>query len=237
MLALLTVAEDARSQAATATIRGSVVNIRGFRPIPQAEVWLEDTPLRTLTDLEGAYTIAGVPPGEYVLIVRRIGFELVATVTQRIVADSTHTIDLALEPAPVRLAELGVTADKADKRSVTAASTVLTAAELRGGGDVLTAIQGRVPGIRVSGAQDNVRVAVRGARAEPIFVINGTVARPPLRFYFQASDVACVEVRRGRHAALEYKPSGSDDTYSGVILIWTKDRDRRMTGGCDGKGG
>lgn len=55
------------------TIRGRVADATGT-PIPQATIALDATAFRAVSNERGAYVIAGVPEGSYVVRVRRIGF-------------------------------------------------------------------------------------------------------------------------------------------------------------------
>ncbi len=218
-------------EAGTGSVRGVVLNLDGLVPIPHAEVSVEDTRFRTLTGDDGTYTLERIPVGEYRLQVRRIGFELILTNSLAVLRDSIRVIDLALRasPVPLEAVEIEAAPPTAPHRP---SATVLTSKDLPPQGDILTALQGRIPGLRMSGRYDNMRVRLRGGTAEPMFVIDGVIVRPPLRFYIGATEVECVEVRRGRQAALEFRSSNQIDTYNGVILIWTKQSTRRMTGAC-----
>lgn len=218
-------------EAGTGSVRGVVLTLDGLVPVARAEVSLEDTRFRTLTGDDGTYTLERIPVGMYRLQVRRIGFERVLTNRLEVLPGSMRVIDLALRASPIPLEGVEVKA----ARPVTPhrpSATVLTSKDLPPQGDILSALQGRIPGLRISGRHDNMRVRLRGGLAEPMFVIDGVIIRPPLRFYIGATEVRCVEVRRGRQAALEFRSSNEIDTYNGVILIWTKLSDRRMTGEC-----
>ena len=60
------------------------------------------------------------------------------------------------------------------------------------------------------------------------------VVRPPLVFYIDVAEVECVEVRKGFMAAQEFNPSLATQTYSGVILIWTRGSLGNKPQGCTG---
>ncbi len=140
-------------------------------------------------------------------------------------------MEFALEQAVISLEEVQIIAAERISPDATRSASVLRSEDLPEQGDILTALQGRIPGLRVGGRRGDMRVRLRGGIAEPIFVINGVVARPPLQFYIGASEVECIEVRRGKQAVLEFRSSSQVDVYNGVILIWTKDSSRPMTGG------
>lgn len=223
---------EVAGQSALGAIEGLVLDMQGLVPIAQAVVVLNGGLYQTLTNAGGEYVLDGVRPGEYEIRVRRIGYEEVVTERVTIEAATRHRMDFALEQAVISLEEIEITADRRTTPDATRSASVLRSEDLPDQGDILSALQGRIPGLRVSGRHDDMRVRLRGGVAEPMFVINGVVARPPLRFYIGASEVECIEVRRGRQAVLEFRSSAGTDVYNGVILIWTKESSRQMTGAC-----
>ena len=223
---------EVAGQSELGAIEGVVLDIQGLVPIAQAVVVLNDGLYQTLTSAGGEYVLDGVRPGVYEISVRRIGYKEVVAERVAIEAATRHRMDFALEQAPISLEEIQVRASGRTAADATRSASVLRSEDLPEQGDILSALQGRIPGLRVSGRHDDTRVRLRGGIAEPMFVINGVVARPPLQFYIGASEVECIEVRRGRTAVLEFRGSSQIDVYNGVILIWTKDSSRPMMGAC-----
>ena len=125
--------------------------------------------------------------------------------------------DSATSPAPPRTGE----GDPPPRRAAIGAQ-ILTPKDLPGRGNILSALQGVVPGLQASGRREDAGVRARQSHASMLFVVDGTVITPPLTFYIDTQDVECVEVRRGYRASQEFRPSINGQTYSGVILIWTK---------------
>lgn len=225
---------EVAGQSELGAIEGLVLDMEGLVPIAQAVVVLNAGLYQTLTNAGGEYVLDGVRPGEYQIRVRRIGYEEVLAERVTIEAATRHRMDFALEQAVISLEEVQIMAAERIRPDATRSGSVLRSEDLPEQGDILSALQGRIPGLRVSGRHDNMRVRLRGGIAEPMFVINGVVSRPPLQFYIGASEVECIEVRRGRQAVLEFRSSALTDVYNGVILIWTKDSSRPMTGACSG---
>ncbi len=223
---------EVAGQSELGAIEGLVLDIQGLVPIAQAVVVLNDGLYQTLTNAGGEYALDSVRPGEYEIRVRRIGYQQVMAEGVTIEAGARHQMDFALEHAAISLEEIQVNAAGRTRPNATRSASVLRSKDLPDQGDILNVLQGRIPGLRVSGRFDYARVRLRGGDAEPMFVIDGVVMRPPLRFYIGASEVECIEVRRGKQAALEFRSSSQIDVYNGVILIWTKDSRRPMTGGC-----
>ena len=223
---------EVSGQSELGAIEGLVLDIQGLVPIARAVVVLHGGLYQTLTNAGGEYVLDGVRPGEYQIRVRRIGYDEVVAERVIIEAATRQRMDFALERAAISLEAIEVTAAERTAPDATRSASVLRSEDLPDQGDVLNALQGRIPGLRVSGSNDDMRVRLRGGAAEPMFVINGVVARPPLRFYIGASEVECIEVRRGQQSVMEFRSAARTDVYNGVILIWTKDSGRRMTGAC-----
>ncbi len=221
-----------QSEAGAGAIEGRVLDIQGLTPIAQAVVGLNDGLYQTFTNAGGEYVIDNVRPGKYKIRVRRIGYQAVIAQIITIEAGARKQMDFALEQAAVNLEEIEVNAPARSRPDVTRSASVLRSKDLPEQGEIINALQGRIPGLRVSGRFDYTRVRLRGGDAEPMFVIDGVVMRPPLRFYIGASEVECIEVRRGKQATLEFRSSSQIDVYNGVILIWTKDSSRPMMGAC-----
>jgi len=99
-------------QAGTAEIAGRVYAAVTGAPVPGAQITVEGTALRAVTDSAGHYRLAGVPAGMQTLVVRRIGFALVR-VTLTVPAGGAVTRDVALAESALRLPEITVTAEPA----------------------------------------------------------------------------------------------------------------------------
>lgn len=59
-------------------IRGQVLNASGNAPVSKASVYINNSTIGTASAEDGSYTLAGVNPGVYEIIVSHVGFEVVA---------------------------------------------------------------------------------------------------------------------------------------------------------------
>lgn len=118
IVAMLLATSVARAQttAASEVIPGAVVDARTSAPVPSAAVelfaaWNDDTTrvAHALTSDGGAFALRGIPPGRYVLRVRRIGYRTTTAVVD--VAAARDTLEVALEPVPLLLGGTTVTAN------------------------------------------------------------------------------------------------------------------------------
>ena len=71
-------------------ITGKVTNTDGKTPIPQANVFLSNTMSGATTSAEGNFTLSGLKPGEYTLVVSIVGYE-------------DYSKSILVGPEPIRL--------------------------------------------------------------------------------------------------------------------------------------
>ena len=62
---------------AQVTIKGQVLNASGNAPVSKASVYINNSTIGTASAEDGTYTLAGVNPGVYEIIVSHVGFEVV----------------------------------------------------------------------------------------------------------------------------------------------------------------
>lgn len=85
---------------AQGTLRGAVTDSLGGSTLPGANVFVTGTALGAATDINGAYRIARVPPGDYAVRVSYVGYET-KTVPVTVADGETVTLDVALAPSTV----------------------------------------------------------------------------------------------------------------------------------------
>ena len=95
----------------TGRVIGRVVEAEQGAPVAGAQVEVVGGPIRTVSALDGRYTLTGVPAGPVSIRVRMIGFGP-KTVTGVVVpADGTASQDIALVAEAVQLEEIAVSAE------------------------------------------------------------------------------------------------------------------------------
>ncbi len=134
VLALISAAgmvSGAYAQTGTAGLRGHVYGAQG-EPVNDVQVMLRDPASGffrgALTNTDGFYNIAAVPPGTYGVRVQRIGFSPQDR-TVRLQVGANATVDFTLGTATVQLAKVAVTTTTAptlDIRSTEVATNVTT---------------------------------------------------------------------------------------------------------------
>jgi len=207
----------------TGRISGRILDAITGDPVPDVIVTVVGTDMAVGSDDDGRFTIDSIMPGLVRIAAQILGYVPITTDYYTVLPDSTLPVDFKLAPLAYEMEGVEVTGRSPERewRRVQGAM-VLTKEDIPQRGDILTAIHGMVPSVRVRGRRDDTRLVVRGAAADVLYVVDGQVMRPPLQFYISAAEVECVEIRRGYRAVIEYKPSIVGETYAGVVLIWTR---------------
>jgi len=146
----------------TGSIAGKVVDAEG-RPVASATVLIVASELMATTDGDGMFLLSNVPSGVHSLEVTGEGFSSVAVESLTVAAGQTVEVSFQLNPLPVALDEIQVTASVSLLREQPAAAVALDRKEISElphfGDDLYRAIS-VLPG--TSGGDFSARFAVRG---------------------------------------------------------------------------
>lgn len=207
-----------QSQGITGTIRDG-----NNEPIIGANVMVKGTTIGTITDLDGKYTLQGVPGGS-VLVFSYIGYE-----TQEINIGNRTSIDVVLREDMELLDEVVVVGYGTMRKSdVTGSISVAKGEDMVKGQNfsALDNLRGKAAGVNVfsnssqPGAYNN-RVVIRGmatinASSNPLYVVDGVVMED--FGLLNPNDIESIEVLKDASAAAIYGARGAN----GVILVTTK---------------
>ncbi len=250
LMALLTIAvlvavmaKPVLSQQLTGDVRGIVKDRSTGEPLIGANVLLEGTNRGAATNSEGAYLVTGIPPGEYRMVVRFVGYTT-ARQTIRVAAGQTLTQNFDLAEDVLRIDEVVVTGLSGEIPRSQLGNSIAKVA----GSDiakvpvtsVMDALAGKVAGMRVSKNSGTpgagTYITLRGRRtvtgsSQPLYVVDGVpidnsyvywgsgnVQTPNRASDINPNDIESIEVLKGASAAAIYGARASN----GVILITTK---------------
>jgi iron complex outermembrane receptor protein len=176
LIALLAAATSA-ARAQDAQLRGRVTEAGTSAPLPEAEVLVTSRGLRTTTDADGRFHLAGLEPGAAEVTVRRLGF---APAQRRVTLIAGEPLDLVvvLSAAVTQLDPVVVTATR-DERSLAdvaaavavADSTVIKSGRTSGLHEVLRYTPGVQATSRYGG--DDVNLSIRGSGIRTTFGVRG----------------------------------------------------------------
>ncbi|HEU4643024.1 MAG TPA: TonB-dependent receptor, partial [Gemmatimonadaceae bacterium] len=228
---MLVRAERAHPAVQPGAVRGRVTDSTSGAPVAGASVALEGTRLVVVTDDAGAYRLAGVEAGTYVLSVRRLGYAS-RTARVTVVAGEEATVDLALAPAAGVLDQVVVTGSMIPTaiKAIPTPITVVTDSQiaqqyLRRTDQIFRQF---VPGViswdlgLTAPVQNSI--AARGASSllaafnTPKMYIDGIESSNATFTTIDPSSIARVEIVRGPEAATLY----GSDAMGGVIQVFTK---------------
>jgi len=234
-------------QAQQSTIAGQVTDKSSQQPIAGAQVLVAGTSLQAITGRDGRYTIGRVPPGQYRVQARLIGYAT-GTTSVSIGAGQTASADFVLTAAaiPLEAVVISATGEEQIKRELGNTVGTIDAAKISQQAapeNTADLLNSRIPGVEVmqSGGTTGTgsRIRIRGAtslslRNEPIIVVDGvridntpqagslenfTGGQAPSRLNdLNNDDIESVEVVKGPSAAALY----GTDAANGVIQIRTK---------------
>jgi len=204
-------------------ISGKITDATG-EPVPFVNVIVEGTNYGAATNVDGLYSIIGIPPGTYSIKASAIGFNSTRTTGIHVSIDLTTKIDIKMAEASVELKQEVVVV--ATRPLVTKDLTSSTS--IIGKDDIaalpVTEFQ-EVLHLKAGYVGDNVR---GGRTGEVVYAIDGV----PMTDVYDGSTV--VDVNANSIQELQFVSGAFNAEYgkalSGYINIATKDGDNTFTG-------
>jgi TonB-dependent starch-binding outer membrane protein SusC len=223
---------------AQVTVQGTVLDAATGDPMPGVNVVLSEIERGSNTTIDGNFEIRNVESGTYTLIATFVGFQQYQTELQ--VGNTDVNVEIMLEEDILGLEELVVVGYGTQSRiDVTGSISSITAESFENlpVHSIESAIQGRAPGVHVSGLSgklgQGVTMRIRGSSSvtadnQPLYVIDGipvtttdlsgndAPTNPLADLNF--NDVESIEILKDASAAAIYGSRASN----GVVLITTK---------------
>ncbi|HEV8380709.1 MAG TPA: SusC/RagA family TonB-linked outer membrane protein [Gemmatimonadales bacterium] len=237
LLALSWIAPTAVAAQQPASIRGRITDNTTQQPLSGVTVAAGGRVV--LTQPDGRYVLS-VPAGTATVRVRMVGYAP-ATQDVAVAAGESTTLDVALAPQAINLAEIVVTGyGEQHAGNITGAVTQVSAEKFNPGRVISPEllIQNKIPGVQVVESNEpggGVTIRTRGAATvesgnDPLYVIDGipvgiaqgaggglSAGRNALNF-LNPSDIETITVLRDASAAAIYGANAA----SGVVIIETK---------------
>lgn len=188
------------------TIHGFVRDFDNGESLPWVNVVIKDTNLGAASNDKGYYVIHQVPPGDYVLLFRMMGYAQLEKNIQ-IKANSTIKIDASLKPAIIEMEDIVKTAERERfEREVEVSTTTLSARQFKtmpmlAEADVFRTLQ-LLPGV-VSRNDFSSQLYVRGGSPDQnLILLDGVVVYNPFHLLglfstFNADAIKEVEFMTG----------------------------------------
>lgn len=205
------------------TISGFVRNSESRLPVVNASVFIKNTPVGTVTDINGEFSLA-VPRTYNTLTVAATSYT-----TQQVAIDSQVRMDIALSGATGmdEVVVIGYGDQSGDKVSGSIARITAEKLENMPITSFEQGLAGQMAGVEIvegTGAPgSDVQIRIRGlstitAGSKPLIVLDGLPLSDNNTSGLNHADIASVEVLKDAAAAAIYGSRGSN----GVILITTK---------------
>ena len=208
---------------AQSRITGTVIADEDGQPVMGASILVKGTTLGTVTDMDGKYTLSGIPSSAKTLVVSYVGMK-----TQEVAIK--NNLKIVLENDTEVLDEVMVVAFGTQKKSSFTGSAATVNSEnlsTHVTTNVTNALVGSVPGLQIrsgSGAPGagSGSIYIRGiasmyADADPLVIVDGAPYTASLSNIPQG-DIESVTVLKDAASAALYGARGA----AGVILVTTK---------------
>jgi TonB-linked SusC/RagA family outer membrane protein len=211
------------------------VQVTGFvttadgTPIQGAIVGVQQTQIRTTTDLAGRFAISA--PTNGVLVFSAIGYRPIAVG----IANRTR-VDVTMESAVAVLDEIVVTGYTEQRRAdITGAVAVVDAEALNKetSASALQRLDGKAAGVTVENSGSpggRTTVRIRGASSfqnnDPLYIVDGTPIEDTYLNWLNPNDIESIQVLKDASAASIYGARATN----GVVIIET----RKNAGGAEG---
>ena len=209
---ILTIKQAETKNAADKTITGTITDENG-ESLAGVSVVVKATGEGTVTDLDGKYSLPGVP--DYAVLV----FSFIGMQTQEIAVDKNNSmINVTMRNATFFLDEVVALGYTTQKRKDMIGSVAKISSDIAtpAYSNITAALQGKASGVYVS--QDKIRI--RGVNSislstEPLWIIDGV---PGNGSDLNPNDIESISVLKDASATALYGSSGAN----GVIAITTK---------------
>ena len=180
LCSLLIFCFSAISSAQVSKVSGIVISAEDNEPVVGASIMVKGTTLGTISDLNGKFSLTGIPSSAKSLEVSYLGMK-----TQ--VVQIKSNVKVVLEPDSKVIDEVVVTGmQRMDKRMFTGATSQLKAEDMKldGMADISRSLEGRSAGVSVQNVSGTFgtapKIRVRGATSiygssRPLWVVDGVV--------------------------------------------------------------
>ena len=228
------------------TVTGRVTSSDDGSALPGVSVQVKGMTRGATTDANGAYRVS-VPTGPARLVFSYIGFG-----NQEVAVDSRTTINIVLTASAQSLNEIVITAQgiERDKRSLGYSTQEVGGSQIsqRSEPTVLNALQGKVPGVSITGASGapgaSTNINIRGITSfngsnQPLIIVDGIIfnndvnngintlfgTQPANRLNdVNPDNIESLNILKGPAAAVLYGSRAS----AGAIVITTKSGKNQM---------
>jgi hypothetical protein len=213
---LLPISRAAAQSASTGIVQGTVLDDATGLPIATVNVFLEETPYGSLTNADGFYLIRNIPAGEHVIRFSYVGYRTVRMEKVAVLPGLRTVVDVRLEPTPLDLPAIVVTADRplVQKDVTGSVHRIGSVAIQRLPVNTIQEMVELQPGVTAGGH-------IRGGRAEEtLYVMDGVPVQDP------TTGSAAIGLPRSAITELNVHTGGFDaeigNALSGVVHIVTR---------------
>jgi TonB-linked SusC/RagA family outer membrane protein len=239
IVGLLALATPIVAHGQNGEITGRITDQTTGQPVSTVQVFLQGTSYGTITGQGGTFTLSNIPPGRYVIIAQRIGYQPGREETT-VGAGATASVTMTMAPQVLQLQEIVATGlvDPVEgaRSPVTVSRISREHMPTPVAGAAVQNVQGRMPGVTISrtdGGQPGSDISVmlrtptsampddpqfQGPTSSPLIVVDGVILGVNTgTANIESLDIESIEVIKGAAAASLYGSRAA----AGVIAITT----------------
>ena len=232
-LIIIVLAFSLYAQTGKGTITGSVRDQQGGSPLSYVNIMIDGTRLGAASNDAGVFTIRNVPAGTHRVIFQMIGYKTIIVRRVEVTAGATVTVNVELEPRPVEMDVVSVTADREKKMVEQLSPSIRTirARDVRsmaGGGEDLFRTVQSLPGVAARSDISSQFYVRGGTPDQNLIIVDNVPVFNPYRLkafggpisMFNPDVIDYIELLPGGFPA-EY-----GDKLSSVLVVRNKEGDR-----------
>jgi len=204
------------------TVTGNVMSAADDEPMIGASVLVKGSPVGTMTDFDGNFTLKNVP-ADAIIIFSAVGYERI-----EMPVNGQTVINVTMKEVASMLDEVVVVGYGTVKRSdLTSSISTVKAEDITEvtTGNPMDALQGKVSGVQIAsggGPGTTPKVIIRGITSvngsTPLYVVDGVPLNSSNINFINNNDIESMEVLKDASASAIYGTRASN----GVIIITTK---------------
>ncbi|MDR0863971.1 MAG: TonB-dependent receptor [Candidatus Symbiothrix sp.] len=211
------------------SISGTVISAEDNLPMPGVSVAVKGATTGTITDVDGNYFLSVTQNAV-------LRFSMMGMITQEIAVNGKQVVNITLQPDNQLLDEIVVTGYTSEKKAdITGSVSVVKLKDIASipSGNVMTSLQGRVPGVNISAdgqpGGTTTGTLIRGITTinnpSPLYIIDGVPTRDNVATLLNSNDVESIQVLKDAASASIYGIQAAN----GVIIITTKNAKKGKT--------
>ncbi len=221
---------------------GMVLDSLTGAPVDGAEIQIAQTSFTAFSKADGQFFIENLPPGEYQILVSRLGYRTVRLEGVRIHDGVTTRVVISLAPIELRLPEIVVQESSRIERGETPATIVFNREQISAYREAgIVNLLHLVPGLQLESPDGGIfqlRLRIHGSKANQVLVLlDGQRLNNPQTGEVDLSLIDLEAIERIEVIPHGYSARYGNQAYAGVVAFYSRKVPKGISATAGGKGG